>query len=87
LAGKLDPDVPLREPVRIGNRFPAVIRPLTTVRHLLAFAHVQAEREDGGASDWQRVYEELMAAQTPLDLTMAVAHFKATADDRRWLGA
>jgi hypothetical protein len=87
LPGTLDPDAPLREPVRIGNRYPATIRPLTTIRHLIAFAHIQAEKEDDqSSSDWQRVYEELLRAETPLDVTMAVAHFKATADERRWLG-
>ena len=86
MAGNLDPDSPLREPVRIGNRYPAIMQPLTTLRHLLAFAHVHAEKQEGDSSDWQRVYEGLLRAETPLDVTMAVAHFKATADNRRWLG-
>ena len=86
MESKLDPDAPLREPVRIGNRYPAAMRPLTTVRHLLAFAHLEAEKQGGDASDWQRVYEELLRAETPLDITLAVARFKATADERRWLG-
>jgi hypothetical protein len=87
MADKFDPDAPLREPVRIGNRYPAIMRPLTTVRHLLAFAHVHAEKQDGDSSDWQRVYEELLRAETPVDITLAVARFKSAADERRWLGS
>jgi hypothetical protein len=86
MAGKVDPDVPLREAVRIGNHYPAAMRPLTTVRHLLAFAQCEAEKQHGDSSDWQRVYEELLKAETPVDLTLAVARFKATADEWRWLG-
>ena len=86
MANKLDPDAPLRDPVRIGNRYPAMMRPLTTVRHLVVFAQGHAERPEGDSSNWQRVYEKLLSAETPLDVTMAVARFKATADDQRWLG-
>jgi hypothetical protein len=86
LAGKFDSDSPLREPVRISNRYPLSMRRLTTIGHLLAFAHNQAEKQVGDASEWQRVYEELLRVETPLDLTMAIAHFKATADNRKWLG-
>jgi hypothetical protein len=53
---------------------------------LLAFAHIQAENQDGDSSDWQRVYEELLRAETTLDMTIAIARFKSTADVRRWLG-
>jgi hypothetical protein len=57
-----------------------------TVRHLIAFADVQAENQDGDTSDWQRVYEDLLRADTLLDITLAVARFRATADERRRAG-
>ena len=84
MAGKLDPDAPLREPVRIGNRYPAIMQPLTTVRHLLAFAHVHAEKQEGDASDWQLVYEELLRAETLLDMTIAIARYPQRMSSAGW---
>jgi hypothetical protein len=63
------------------------MRPLKTVRQLIAFAQLQAEKQASDSSDWQRVCEELSNVQTPLDMTIAVARFKAVADERRWLGS
>jgi hypothetical protein len=79
----LDSETPLRDPVRISNRYPERIQPFTRVRELINFAHRQAE---SGNEGWKHVYLELLKASTGADLALAVARFKAAADSQRWLG-
>jgi hypothetical protein len=82
----LDPETRLSQPIQIGNRYPGPRpKPLMTAKHLLEFAHREAEKNDEHAHVWQRVYEALLTADTVGDLDFAVALFKAAADQRRWL--
>ncbi len=76
----------LSQPIQIGNRYAGPRpEPFTRAKHLLEFAHREAEKNDEHAPVWQRVYEALLTADTVGDLDFAVALFKAAADQRRWL--
>jgi hypothetical protein len=80
----------LRQPIRLGHRYPVRLKPFTTVRELISFSQREAEKIDDFSGQWQRVSAELvMALQTGLvaDLDVAVARFKMTAAGRRWLGS